>query len=97
LSKNQLSHLIPVIVGLIKGISILPNIWQAQKLNQNFDQLALGDNTIIDAIVDNRKVHCLSLNNSDRCFHDYDNYVAKNEVVLWLGNSQLHLINQQWG
>lgn len=94
MSKNQLSHLIPVIVGLIIGISILPNIWQAQKLNQNFDELALGDNTIIDAIVDNRKVHCLSLNNSDRCFHDYDNYVTKNEVVLWLGNSQLHSINQ---
>ena len=92
--KNQLNYLIPIIVGLIIGISILPNIWQAKQLNQNFDELALGDNTIIDAIVDNRKVHCLSLNNSDRCFRDYNNYVTKNEVVLWLGNSQLHSINQ---
>jgi hypothetical protein len=94
LSKNQINPLIPIIVGLIIGVIILPNIWQAEKLNQNFDELALGDNTIIDAIVDNRKVHCLSLNNSDRCFRDYHNHATKNEVVLWLGNSQLHSINQ---
>ena len=59
-----------------------------------FENIALGEGTrTVEAFVKNEKVHCLKLSNIKTCI-DPASKRKKKASILWLGNSQLHAINQ---
>ena len=61
----------------------------------NFDELAFTDGTTsYFAKVNQLQIHCSSFPTIYQCINDYKNFGGNEEVVLWLGNSQLHAINQ---
>ena len=45
------------------------------------------------ASVENKKIHCSDLKDLNLCIDGYK-IDKNNPVILWLGNSQLHSINQ---
>ena len=45
-------------------------------------------------IEDGERVHCGDLSDLNICIDSYKNTNDKMPVILWLGNSQLHAINQ---
>ena len=60
--------------------------------NKKFDELALGQDNIFlnDKLLDN-KILCNSLDNVSECIL----YLKKHKTkILWIGNSQLHAVNQ---
>ena len=93
----MMKHLLPFAISLIS----LPVFLTLLLLNapQNWEQLALGvetysprvvlpDGTPAYASVSQNVIHCETLKN---CVF---NYGGKEPTVLWLGNSQLHALNQ---
>ena len=97
-SRSTIYLLLPLLIGFIISIFIL-DYFSPDGLEKkiNFDELALGKDTLLYAAqVDDTKIHCYDLENAKRCIDGYDKK-SKNindDVVLWLGNSQLHSINQ---
>jgi hypothetical protein len=60
----------------------------------NFAELALGEETTsVYASIGDHKIHCDGLADAEHCTADARARNAK-RVALWLGNSQLHAINQ---
>ena len=83
-----------LILGLIAGI-ILLYVFLPNDNRVQFEDLALGEGTKSTfTLVNNKKVHCNDMNNSKECIDSYYELGAKQSVVLWLGNSQVHAINQ---
>ena len=81
-------------MGTLLGISILYYFSSTVSEDVKLEELALGDETSVSfASVDGVQVHCEHLNDAFKCLEGYKNNQAK-EVVIWLGNSQLHSINQ---
>lgn len=58
-----------------------------------FDQLALGEGTESFARVDGDLIHCRDLDNAEECLSGLARRGSR-PVVLWFGNSQLHVLNQ---
>ena len=60
--------------------------------NKKFDELALGQDNIFinDKLLDN-KILCNSLDNVSECILFLKKHKTK---ILWIGNSQLHAVNQ---
>ncbi len=82
---------VPVIIGMFVGILSL-NALLIEK--PKFDELALGNETSISlGHVDGVQVHCHDLADLEKCSNGYLGSDMK-DVILWLGNSQLHAINQ---
>jgi len=54
------------------------------------DAALLEGTTVIRGEVDGKLVHCFNRKDADLCLNNVD----KEKIVLWLGNSQLHSINQ---
>jgi hypothetical protein len=93
--RSVLSYISPLIMGGILGVSFLYYFSTRMLPDENFDKLALGAvNTATLSSVDHVEVHCNDMHDAQRCISGYKNYGNKNHVVLWLGNSQLHSINQ---
>ena len=84
-----------VLVGLLMGVLLL-NYFLPKKGSQiNFEEFALGKNTKTSmASVENKKIHCSDLKDLNLCIDGYKIDKKNNPVILWLGNSQLHSINQ---
>ena len=62
---------------------------------KNFEEFALTkDATLEFGKVDNLNIHCGHLSDINKCLNDYQKFGKNLPVVLWLGNSQLHVINQ---
>ena len=84
-----------LITGLIIAIFALYYFSEIKKDQIKFEELALGkDVTVEFGTVDNYKVHCQDLRDINECISSYLNYGENLPVTLWLGNSQLHAINQ---
>jgi len=97
-SRSTIYLLLPLFIGLIISIIIL-DYFSPDDLEKkiNFDELALGKETLLYAAqVDDTLIHCYDLENAKRCIDGYDKKSTNinDDVVLWLGNSQLHSINQ---
>ena len=97
-SRSAIYLVLPLFIGFIASIIILNYFSPNDSENKiNFDELALGKDTMLYAAqVDNTQVHCHDLEDASHCIDGY-NKISKdinNDVVLWLGNSQLHSINQ---
>jgi hypothetical protein len=85
-----------ILIGLIVGIFLLNSFLPDKISETKAEDLALGqDNKKSIGIVDDVIVHCTDLDNLDSCYKSYKNNNDKMPVILWLGNSQLHAINQQ--
>jgi hypothetical protein len=68
--------------------------WALQGKQTNFAELALGEaTTSVYARIGDHKIHCDGLADSELCTAGARARNAK-RVALWLGNSQLHAINQ---
>lgn len=81
----------PVIIGLTIFIFQISN---ENEKNSNFDELALGQETkTYYAAYQGSPVHCGDLTDGDRCLVGWKQR-GEHPVTLWLGNSQLHAINQ---
>ena len=94
-SKVSPAEKITFIIGIVLGLITLYSLSIASKTNTKFDELALGKETSsYFGKVENLYVHCSDENDLDFCLNSYFNYGKKNDVTLWLGNSQLHAINQ---
>ena len=68
---------------------------------KNFEEFALNNDAIVEfSKLDNYNIHCGhlndldKLNNIDKCLSDYQKFGNNLPIILWLGNSQLHVINQ---
>ncbi|MDC0988829.1 hypothetical protein OAR24_05340 [Candidatus Pelagibacter sp.] len=84
-----------ILVGLLMGILIL-NFFLPKKGSQiPLEEFALGKNTKTSmASVGNKKIHCSDLKDLNFCIEGYKIDRNNSPVILWLGNSQLHAINQ---
>lgn len=86
---------ITFIIGIVLGLVTLYLVSISSKTNTKFDELALGKETSsYFGKVENLYVHCSDENDLDFCLNSYFSYGKKKDVTLWLGNSQLHAINQ---
>ena len=95
-SKISLAEKITFIIGIILSFITLYWVSSSIKNNINFNDLALGEETVsYFGTVKNKRVHCMDENDLDLCLDSYFNHGKKNDVTLWLGNSQLHAINQK--
>ena len=95
-SKISLAEKITFIIGIILSFITLYWVSSSIKNNINFNDLALGEETVsYFGTVKNKRVHCMDGNDLDLCLDSYFNHGKKNDVTLWLGNSQLHAINQK--
>ena len=95
-SKISLAEKITFIIGIILSFITLYWVSSSIKNNINFNDLALGEETVsYFGTVKNKHVHCMDEKDLDLCLDSYFNYGKKNDVTLWLGNSQLHAINQK--
>jgi len=62
---------------------------------KHFEDLALGkENTNMLEKVSNLRVHCGDLSDVVECLQNYEKTGSGLPVLLWLGNSQVHVINQ---
>ena len=95
-NRSALSFALPLFIGVVLGVcSLYAFNWDFVS-GEKFDEFALGQQTTsYFATVDKVKVHCKDFTDAHQCIGDYNISSSKKNVVLWLGNSQLHAINQK--
>jgi hypothetical protein len=94
-NRTKLALVFPFFFGAIIGVIFLYILYSSINHTINFDEFALGnENTSSLELVNGVKVHCYDLEDSDQCIKGFNTSRKNDEVVLWLGNSQLHTINQ---
>jgi hypothetical protein len=82
------------IIGVILGVITLYYLSGLTKNNINFNDLALGEDTTSHfGLVENKYTHCMDESDIELCLESYIKFGQKKDVTLWLGNSQLHSIN----
>jgi len=97
-TKSVIHHSLPMCVALIIALISLWYLSNDSAENRiNFDELALGTETSIYLNRENvTQILCHDLTDAYKCIGGY-NLKPRNieeDLVLWLGNSQLHSINQ---
>ena len=93
LERSALSLIFPMLLG--GGISLVILTGMIPKSEVNYDELALGENNaVVYAQVDGVGIHCQNFIDAAICFDGY-RASSKEDVVLLLGNSQIHAINQK--
>lgn len=84
-----------ILIGLLMGVFLLNFILSDKDHNIRYDDFALDKNTQTSrASVENKTIHCSDLKDLDLCIKGYEADGQKKSVIIWLGNSQLHAINQ---
>jgi hypothetical protein len=96
IKKNNIhQNKISIIIGITICIFILNFFSQDKKTKIKFEELALGNNNKTSiGIVDGKAIHCRYLIDLDNCIESYRITNDKMPVILSLGNSQQHAINQ---
>ena len=93
LERSALSLILPILIG--GGISLVILTGMIPKSEVNFDELALGENNaVVFSQVDGVGIHCQNFIDATTCFDGY-RASSKEDVILLLGNSQIHAINQK--
>lgn len=89
------SNRISLVLGLVMGFALLYALAPKSQSEKRFEELALGKaNTVTMGTVAGIQVHCHDLDDLDQCLVGYANQGRNSPVALWLGNSQVHAINQ---
>ena len=90
--KTSKISLIFLVLGTICSLFILKNVLSKLDTNPEEDLLNPGTISLFET-VDNRKIHCKDSRDINECFErNIDSKMKFN--ALWLGNSQIHAINQ---
>ena len=86
---------IKVFMSIVLAVLSLELAHKLMSSTRDYEDFALGENTTsIFAQVDGRQVHCSDAVDLDFCLDDFRVFNQNFPVTLWLGNSQLHAINQ---
>jgi len=85
-------NLLPLMIGFVLSLTIFNVMFVG--INTDFEELALDQETVSvypdrDGII----IHCKGVSDSAQCINGF-NQSAFLHAALWLGNSQLHAINQ---
>jgi len=97
--KNRKIFKLDVLITFLPiGLGMLLFVFAASYSNDTqptkFDEMALGaDTTSYFTVVDGYPIHCMDIKNANGCIDGWI-HRGKKPVILWLGNSQLHAINQ---
>lgn len=84
-----------LVVGVLLGLFAIHHFATHGFTQVNLDEAALGPQTTATfGKADGRHVHCLYLKQLEGCLRDYAEHGEELPIALWLGNSQLHAINQ---
>ena len=84
-----------LVLGVLLGLFAVQHFATHGFTQVNLDEAALGPQTTATfGTADGRQVHCLYLKQLEGCLRDYAEHGKALPVTLWLGNSQLHAINQ---
>lgn len=93
-NRAALSLLMPVLTGSLVGLVVLAQVSINSESEKKLDELALGEETSsYFARVDDYSIHCHDYDDSLQCLDSYKKS-SRDDVVLMLGNSQTHSINQ---
>ncbi len=94
-TRSAVTLFLPMLLGSLIGLGVT-YYWLAQLTDSQgqLETFALGEATsVYFATVDGTKVHCSDHTDIEFCLDQYRQTQAE-RLVLWLGNSQLHAINQ---
>ena len=86
------SKALGVAVGLASSLVVFALLFAGK--TTKFDEAALGDSESKFAIVDGVRIHCGDLRDAEECTAGAFRHASQRRY-LWLGNSQLHAINQR--
>ena len=94
--RSTLSLTLPLVVGSLIGIGVLQFFLLRSNDPRAFDELALGPQTTTYwSKIESDPIHCgMEIDHFKSCVDAYVRNGRNRDVVLWLGNSQLHAINQ---
>ena len=94
--RSALSLTLPLVVGSLIGSAALQFFILRSNTPRAFDELALGPQTTTYwSKIESDPIHCgMEIDHFKSCVDAYDRNGKNRDVVLWLGNSQLHAINQ---
>jgi hypothetical protein len=94
ITSNRI-RLLSLTLGASLGVGLLYLFVSGQQDSIKFEELALGAETKLAlAHVDSIPIHCRDLDDAQHCLDGYRTSGQGWDVVLWLGNSQVHAINQ---
>ena len=80
--------------GVLFSLLVLYQVAFVSSSDINLKELALGQDTKgLFGEVEDLKIHCLDLTDYQECLSDYSKFGGSKPIILWLGNSQLHSIN----
>jgi hypothetical protein len=92
--RSAISLFLPLVIGSSVAVASLIYLTDISRGQGPVDEFALGaETTSYFAEVGGFPVHCKDLTDADACIAGYEQTTG-DEVVVWLGNSQLHAINQ---
>jgi hypothetical protein len=94
--RSVLNLALPLVVGSLIGIGALQYLLLQGNNPRAFDELALGPQTTTYwSKIESDPIHCgMEIEHFKSCVDAYVRNGRNRDVVLWLGNSQLHAINQ---
>ena len=93
-SLKSLSNNTSFLFGILFSLLILYLVTFVFSSDKNFEELALGQDTkSLYGEFEDLKIHCHDLNDYQECLSDYSKFGGSKPIILWLGNSQLHSIN----
>lgn len=88
-------NILSILIGFLMGIFLLDIYLSNNDPQINFEEFALNENTKTSmSSVENKKIHCSDLSDLSLCIEGYEVDKNNSSLILWLGNSQLHAINQ---
>jgi len=91
-NRSTLSVILPLLLGIIIASFALEFSYGGK--NTKFEEIALGEGAgSIMFEYDGYPIHCDGIRDFAPCLEGW-HIRGKNPVVLWLGNSQLHAVNQ---
>lgn len=94
-NRSTVSLFLPLAFGLLLGLVILYHKAYLIENNMKPEDFALGQETSSYwGKFLGRAIQCSTPNDSDDCIAAYSDNDSDKDLVLWLGNSQLHGINQ---
>lgn len=81
--------------GIVTAFVLLNSYISNENTFVNYEQLAIGNgSTVVVDNVNDLKVHGHDFRDLPNCLNSYKIGGSNRPIVLWLGNSQLHTINQ---